>query len=662
MRPAPQVWIVTGFTGLWPGPWNDATPEVRERQLSHVLVFNPRHDSLREECAIPHEHQRGSAGVVAWGGSFYVAQGATDGHLRKYGARKYEGFSRFNPEGCVWTALPKPTYARDHFVAALVGSTMVLAAGRESPHFEEEALVAHFNTDAVEYFDLTMASSGGAWQEGPPIPTPRAGVSATVDAVRGWVVIAGGESDYNGGSGCTGTIASQAHSEVDVYDVASRTWSTLPRLRTGRHTAGMALLPMHDALGNEVSRLVLASGVGCTGGEPLLSDVESYVLTPADDGASDGGQPRTAAQLRRVATKAQDDEAAAARIRMSAVGTDLTGGQVRTGATLAVNLRAYASHDPSPLPEVASLSRDLRACLEEHLSHTYLPGKDAEYETERHCKNRRDDILPEPSAVVRVQTPREVQLAVLCAAASRTPTCARAGQHGSDNDAGCSGGMVVDVQDLRELHVEVGTNLTKFGSGYTLGQLYSQLLPYGLAVPGGTVSDVGAAGLTMGCGRGMLTSVNGLACDIIHSVDYVNAAGQLLTADEATNPDMLFMAKGGGGSFPGIITRFNVRAVAAPDLYVTDCAVPLDHGKALLAMWTSQLQELVQPARKMYSHLSTFEHSGIYNVTSMCLSCNAAEREWFVAKMTQVGALDTPSIRRPSDCDGTPSDCDGVPD
>ena len=57
-----------------------------------------------------------------------------------------------------------------------------------------------------------------------------------------------------------------------------------------------------------------------------------------------------------------------------------------------------------------------------------------------------------------------------------TATCARAGQHGSDNDSGCTGGMTIDVQDLRELHVEPATDLIKFGSGYTLGQLYAQLL------------------------------------------------------------------------------------------------------------------------------------------------------------------------------------------
>lgn len=622
-----EVWIVTGFNGVWPGAWNAKTPEVREHQLDVVMIYSPTRDTMRNGCAIPKQHQRGSAGVVEYEGSFYIAQGATDGHLRKYGARKYEGFSKFTPEGCIWTELPKPAYPRDHYLAALVGSTMVLIAGRESPHFEEESMVAHFNTEPVEYFDLSKQDAGEVWHEGAKIPVPRAGVSVAVDTKRGRVLVAGGESDSNGpGPGCTGTITSKAHDEVDEYDLATDQFTSLPKLLRGRHTAGAALLPM--ASEEDGLRFVLASGVGCTGGEPAFTDVETFTL-------HDGSEEAKA----RV-QRAKAHEAAAVKTRLSAVGSTMEGRAVNMGGTLSKGLRTY-SDPPIPsaeLPDIQSLPRDLRTCLELHLSLFFIEGVHPEYETERHCKNRREDVLPQPVAVVRVQSPREVQLAVLCASASGTPTCARAGQHSSENDSGCTGGMAIDVQDLRAFHVDPATNKTKFGSGYTNGQLYSQLLPYGMTGPGGTVSDVGTGGLFMGCGRGFMTAIVGLACDIIYEIEYVNAKGELKYSSTSNDPDFLWFAKGGGGNFPGIVTRFHVDPPFAPNMYVLDCHVPLSKGKALLKSWTSKIEEFVKPEHQMYTHLSSFEESGTYNLTSICISCSSEQHAWYMARMEEVMA------------------------
>ena len=58
-----EVWVVTGFTGVWPGPWNENNKAVRERSLENVYVFDPKADRMRTGCEIPMEYRRGSAGV-----------------------------------------------------------------------------------------------------------------------------------------------------------------------------------------------------------------------------------------------------------------------------------------------------------------------------------------------------------------------------------------------------------------------------------------------------------------------------------------------------------------------------------------------------------------------------------------------------------------------
>eukprot|EP00965_Chrysotila_dentata_P053104 1762219-Pleurochrysis_carterae.AAC.1 len=91
------------------------------------------------------------------------------------------------------------------------------------------------------------------------------------------------------------------------------------------------------------------------------------------------------------------------------------------------------------------------------------------------------------------------------------------------------------------------------------------------------------------------------------------------------------MARGGGGNFPGIVTAFTVRAFPTPDFYVADCSVPVEQGRALLAAWARRMPQLLDPARRMYSHVSTFEASGVYNFSSICLGCDAARRRAFDA-------------------------------
>lgn len=84
-----------------------------------------------------------------------------------------------------------------------------------------------------------------------PIPTQRAGVSVLALGKR--VVVMGGES---------GTQV-VAHAEVEAYDPATGAWTTLPALPVGRH--GMQAVQVGD-------RVHVLAGSGNRGGGPELND------------------------------------------------------------------------------------------------------------------------------------------------------------------------------------------------------------------------------------------------------------------------------------------------------------------------------------------------------------------------------------------------------
>jgi FAD/FMN-containing dehydrogenase len=163
-----------------------------------------------------------------------------------------------------------------------------------------------------------------------------------------------------------------------------------------------------------------------------------------------------------------------------------------------------------------------------------------------------------PDVVVRPTGTADVVAAVRFAREHDLELVVRGGGHSVGGLSTADGGLVIDLSSMRGVEVDPGARLARVQGGAVLGELDRETQLFGLAAPGGVVSQTGVAGLTLGGGYGWLRRKYGLACDSVVSAQVVCADGEVRTASATTNPDLFWAIRGGGGNF-GIVTSFTFK-------------------------------------------------------------------------------------------------------
>lgn len=198
--------------------------------------------------------------------------------------------------------------------------------------------------------------------------------------------------------------------------------------------------------------------------------------------------------------------------------------------------------------DVAELARSLQGEL--------LLPQNARYEQARRVWN--GSIDKRPALIAACVGASDVMRAVNFARANKLLTAVRAGGHSTSGKSTCDGGIMIDLSPMRGVRVDPKVQTAYLEPGTLLGQLDRESAAFGLATTAGTVSNTGAAGLTLGGGFGRLCSRFGLACDNLRAADVITSDGTLVHASETENPELLWGLRGGGGNF-GVVTSLHYR-------------------------------------------------------------------------------------------------------
>ena len=160
-----------------------------------------------------------------------------------------------------------------------------------------------------------------------------------------------------------------------------------------------------------------------------------------------------------------------------------------------------------------------------------------------------------PALIARCSGVADVISAVNFARKHDRAVSVRGGGHNVAGTAVCDDGLVIDCSEMTGVQVDPEEQIAWVQAGATWADLDHETQEFGLATPGGVVSDTGIAGLTLGGGLGHLRCQYGLSCDNLRSVDLVTADGEFLTASADENGELFWGLRGGGGNF-GVVTAF----------------------------------------------------------------------------------------------------------
>jgi FAD/FMN-containing dehydrogenase len=224
--------------------------------------------------------------------------------------------------------------------------------------------------------------------------------------------------------------------------------------------------------------------------------------------------------------------------------------------------------------DIASLRSNLRGEL--------VAAGEAKYEEVRRVWN--GNVDRRPALIVRGLGVADVQQAVNFARTFGLLVSVRGGGHSAPGYGTNEGGLVIDLSLMRGVRVDPGARIVQAQGGALWRDLDHETQAFGLATTGGTVSNTGITGLTLGGGLGWLMGKHGLTIDNLVSADVVTADGQFRKASAKDDPDLFWALRGGGGNF-GVATSLEYRLHPITQVLGGMVIYPLDQARDVLRFY-----------------------------------------------------------------------------
>ena len=211
-----------------------------------------------------------------------------------------------------------------------------------------------------------------------------------------------------------------------------------------------------------------------------------------------------------------------------------------------------------------------------------LPGDDG-YDEVRGIWNGMIDRRP--AVIARCLDVPDVVTAVGVVRRTGAVVAVRGGDHSAAGNAVCDGGLMIDLSLMKQIEVDPVSRTARVQPGVRWAEFDAATQEHGLATTGGTNSDTGVAGLTLGGGLGWLAGKYGLTCDNLVEAEVVTAAGDVVRASDQEHPDLFWALRGGSGNF-GVVTSFTLRLHPVGPMVLAGLVIhPFERGAELMRFY-----------------------------------------------------------------------------
>lgn len=207
-----------------------------------------------------------------------------------------------------------------------------------------------------------------------------------------------------------------------------------------------------------------------------------------------------------------------------------------------------------------------------------------------------------PAAVVAIEDEEDVVAAVRWAATRGCTVTAQPVGHGATKAT--DDAVLLRTRGLRDIVVDPERRVARVGAGAKWGEVLAAVAPYGLTGLAGSSPDPTVVGFSLSGGLSWFGRAYGLAAHSIVAVDLVTASGERVWVTAASNPELFWALRGGGGDF-GIAVALEIALHPAPHVYGGRLMWPIEMARPVLRTF-AKLTHDAPDELTVWTHLLQF--------------------------------------------------------
>jgi hypothetical protein len=204
-----------------------------------------------------------------------------------------------------------------------------------------------------------------------------------------------------------------------------------------------------------------------------------------------------------------------------------------------------------------------------------------------------------PDAVALVESADDVSKVMRFARENELKVTAQGTGHGAVSLGPLDGVILVKTERMRDVAIE--SEKARAEAGALAEDVAEGAAGAGMSSMPGTSPNVGVTGYTLGGGLSWFGRKHGWACNRVSAIELVTADGEPRTVDAASDPDLFWAVRGGGGGY-GVVTALHLELLPITEAYAGALLLPAELTREALHVyrgWAAGVPEEVSSMARM---------------------------------------------------------------